>query len=78
MSATSSETAGACSAGRAPASAGTTGARNRPIRSPPGSIGIPIQPPTIERNARMTSGTVIDFGDSWTCASCSAVPRNVP
>src|SRR5271165_6933729 len=61
-------------AGGAPFSAAfaNTGSRNFSTWfDPPRLAGHPSQPAVIEKNARVTSGTVIDLGDSWMWCSTS-------
>ena len=45
---------------------------------PPSTAGTPRKPARIEPAARICSGTIMVFGDSWTCFACSAVPRKLP
>ena len=48
------------------------------VRRRPSTAGTPRKPARIEPTARICSGTIIVFGDSWTCFACSAVPRKLP
>ncbi len=62
-----------------PADWANTGSRNFSKRfDPPRLCGIPSQPAPTAQIARIISGIVIDFGDSWMWCSTSCDMRGLP